>query len=163
MVGVFAAQEGYMKSLIPWRRGNRVFDQLNEEIAGLMQRFMGGPVEETGANVLTAWTPRVDVEETEKEIFVKVDLPGVDPKEVEITVVNDVLVLRGERKEEREEKKTNYHRVERFAGAFYREVMLPFGTDADKILATSSKGVITITVPKKPEVLPKKIAVKPQE
>jgi HSP20 family protein len=84
-------------------------------------------------------------------------------KDLVITVENNVLVLRGEKKEEKEEKKKNYHRLERFFGEFYREIPLPIGADTEKIAATSAKGVITITIPKKPEILPKKIAVKPCE
>jgi HSP20 family protein len=125
--------------------------------------FMFGPLEEVFKEPPAKWVPFVDVEETEKEILVKVDLPGVDPKDVDIAVVGGVLVVKGEKKEEKEEKEKNYHRLERFTGHFYREVLLPAGTDPDKILASSNKGVITITIPKKPEVLPKKIDVKPIE
>jgi HSP20 family protein len=112
---------------------------------------------------LETWAPRVDVEETEKEILVKADLPGVDAKNIDISVTNDVLALRGEKKEQHEEKKKNYHRIERFQGEFYREISLPPGADPDKIVATSGKGVVTITIPKRPGVLPRKIAVKAQE
>jgi HSP20 family protein len=104
----------------------------------------------------------VDVEETEKEIVVKADLPGVDPKDVEISVFDGSLVVKGEKKETKEEKKTNYHRVERFMGQFYREVPLPRGVDPEKIVAKSGQGVVTVTIPKKPEVLPKKVTIKPE-
>ncbi len=78
-------------------------------------------------------------------------------------MANGVLSLKGEKKEEKEEKKKNYHRVERFVGSFYRAIPLPAGADADKVVATTTKGVITVTVPKKAEMQPKKIAVKSQE
>jgi HSP20 family protein len=127
----------------------------------LFRRFFGEPVMEgNGHGPYTVWSPRVNVEETEKEILVTFDLPGVDAKELNITVENNILVLSGERKEEKEEKKRNYHRFERFFGEFYREVPLPIGADTEKIAATFTKGVVTITIPKKVEVLPKKIAVK---
>jgi HSP20 family protein len=73
------------------------------------------------------------------------------------------LVLRGEKQEEKKEEKKDFHRIERFVGQFYREIPLPTGTNPDKISATSSKGVVTITIPKKPEVQPKKIAVAAKE
>jgi HSP20 family protein len=101
------------------------------------------------------------MEETDKEIIVKADLPGVDPKAVEVSVQDGVLTVRGERKEEREEKKKNYRCVERFAGSFYRAVALPPGADAEKVTATSTNGVVMITIPKKPEAQPKKITVTP--
>ena len=153
-----------MRSLLT--RPRRVFgplESLRDDMDVLFRRFFGEPVMDESGNGFTAWCPRVDVEEAEKEIFVKVDLPGVDAKDLVITVENNVLVLRGEKKEEKEEKKKNYHRLERFFGEFYREIPLPLGADTEKIAATSAKGVITITIPKKPEILPKKIAVKPCE
>jgi len=152
-----------MRSLIPWsRRSERFFAPLRREMEDLFQRFVV-PLDETVFEAAQTWTPRVDVEETDKEIVVKVDLPGVEAKDVEVCVIDGLLVLKGEKKEEREEKGKNYHRTERFVGQFYREVPLPPGVDPEKIVATSSKGVVMVTVPKKPEVMPKKIAVKVAE
>jgi HSP20 family protein len=149
-------------ALRPWTAGFGMLDPFRREMEGLMEKFFG---DEAGNGMLAAaksWAPRVDVEETDKEILVKADLPGVDPKAVEISVENGTLVVRGEKKEEKEEKKKNYHRVERFAGSFYRAIPLPPGTDADKMTATSTNGVVTITIPKKPEAQPKKITVTPK-
>jgi HSP20 family protein len=137
-------------------------EELREEFGELMQRVFGEPLFGNGGKA-PVWAPRVDIAETEKEIVVKADLPGVETKDVEVSVMGESLVLRGERKEEREEKKKNYHRMERFVGQFYREIPLPAGTDPDKIVASSTKGVVTVTIPKKPEVQPKKIAVTPKE
>lgn len=143
-------------ALAPWRPSGLI-EPFRQEMETLFQRFFG---DETGNGCATkAWSPRVDVEETEKEFVVKADLPGVDPKAVEITVENGILSVRGEKEERKEEKKKNYHRVERFSGMFSRQISLPSGADADKVNATSSNGVITITVPKKPEAQPKKIAI----
>jgi HSP20 family protein len=138
-----------------------MFEPLRQEMEDLVQRFLQ-PFEEFGGAVQT-WAPRVDVEEADQEIVVKADLPGVDPKDIEISVAGGSLVVRGERKEEREEKKRGYRRTERFVGQFYREIPLPAAADPDKIAATSSKGVITITIPKKPESQPKKIAIKAKD
>jgi HSP20 family protein len=146
-------------AMAPWRSFGAI-GPFRQEMETLFDRFFG---EENGhGHALRTWTPRVDVEDTEKEIVVKADVPGVDPKAVEISIENGVLTVRGEKKEEKEEKKKGYHRVERFAGSFYRAVTLPPGADADKISATSANGVVTITVPKKPEAQPKRIAITPK-
>lgn len=151
-----------MTGLIPWRRGSLgALEELRGEMDRMLERFFGPAGEPEGNAGKPVWAPRIDVEETEKEVLVKADLPGVDPKDVEVSVIEGALVLRGEKKEEREEKKKNFHRMERFIGRFYREVPLPPGTDPEKISATSAKGVITVVIPKKPEAQPKKIAVKP--
>jgi HSP20 family protein len=136
-------------------------EDLREEFGELVQRFFGEPLVGNGGKV--SWAPRVDIAETDKEIVVKADLPGVEAKDVEVSVMGGAVILRGERKEEREEKKKNYHRTERFVGQFYREIPLPSGADPDKIVASSTKGVVTVTIPKKPEVQPKKITVTPKE
>lgn len=146
-------------TLTPYRRGANLFDSFRREMEDLFDRFVGdGP--QTGP--IAAWAPRVDVEETEKEFVVKADLPGVDPKDVDIQVVDNVLTLRGCKEEKKEERKKNYHRVERFSGQFYRAIGLPAGADADKVTATTGNGTVTVTIPKKAEAQPKKIAVQPK-
>ena len=151
-----------MNTLAPWTRGNGLLERLHGDMDRLFGRFFGEPFEEVMPTAKT-WAPRVDVEETEKEFLVKADLPGVEPKNVEVSMVDGSLVLKGERKEESEEKQKNYHRTERFVGEFYRMIPLPAGVDPDKISATCTKGVITVTIPKKPEVMPKKIPIKAVE
>ena len=152
-----------MRSLIPWHsRSSSLLEPFRQDIEDVFQRFFN-PGPENGNQALETWTPRVDIEDSDKEIVVKADLPGIDAKDVEVSVVHGALILRGEKKEEKKEEKKDYCRVERFVGQFYREIPLPTGTDANKIAASSSKGVVTITVPKKPEVQPKKITVTPQE
>lgn len=147
-------------ALSRWQPGFGMLEPFRNEMEDLMQRFFG----EEGGNGLAAhaWAPRVDVEETDKELLVKADLPGVDPKNVEISIESGVLTIRGERKEAKEEKKKNYHRVERFTGMFHRTIPLPAGVDAEKVTATSANGVITIAIPKRPEAQPKKITVTPK-
>jgi len=150
-----------MKTLVPWRQRNGgFFAPLRQEMEDVFARFFP-PLEETG--VAQPFMPRVDVEETEKEVLVRVDLPGVDPKDVEINYNEGNLILKGEKKEVHEEKKCNYHRMERFYGQFYRDIPLPVCVNPDKIVATCCKGVITVTIPKKLEAQPKKIVIKPAE
>jgi HSP20 family protein len=151
-----------MKSLIPYRRiDGGPLQFLRREMDNWIEHFFPETIREFGPVAMPEWSPRVDVEETEKELLVKADLPGVDPKDVEVSVMEGALVLRGEKKEVREDKKKNYHRVERFIGKFYREIPIPAGVDPDKIAATCGKGVVTVTIPKKPEIQAK-IPVKPE-
>ncbi len=148
-----------MTNLIPWTKN--AVESWRQEMENMFERVTGERL--PNGESLKMWAPRVDIEETDKEITVKADLPGVDPKDVEITVMGDVLTLSGEKKEEKEEKKKNFRRVERFEGKFYRQIALPAGADPDNVNATSSKGVITITIPKKVELQPKKVSVKVQD
>jgi HSP20 family protein len=105
--------------------------------------------------------PRVDVSETESEIKIEAELPGVDEKDVEVVVSDGRLTIKGEKKQEKEEKKKDYHMVERSYGSFARSITLPFEADPDKVRATFVKGVLNVTVPKPPEVKAKekKIAI----
>lgn len=148
-----------MKDLVPWRsRSSGPLVSLRHEMNDLFQRFFGEALD-GGEVAMEAWAPRVDMEESDKEIVIKADLPGVEPKDVEISIADNMLILKGEKKEEREIKKKNYHRTERFIGQFYRQIPLPPGADPEKVSASSSKGVITITVPKTMAAQPKKVAV----
>jgi HSP20 family protein len=151
-----------MKSLTPWfGKCGGPLEAFRQEMDEWTRRFFGAPLIEGAAP--QAWAPSVDITETDKEVVVKADLPGVDPKDVDVSVSDGSLILRGQKKGEREEKGKNFRRLERFEGEFYRELPLPAGVDADKISATCSKGVVTITVPKKPAVQPRKVDVKPQD
>lgn len=104
----------------------------------------------------------VDVYETDEEVVVKASLPGVKPDDVDISVTGDTLTIKGESKEEHEEKKPNYYRQERRYGTFQRALTLPVRVDADKASATFEHGVLALRLPKVPEVRPKTIAVKPK-
>ena len=106
------------------------------------------------------WCPAVDVSEDAKEILVSADLPGVDPKEVEITVKENILTLSGERKDEKEEKGESYHRVERTTGSFTRSFVLPSTVDETKVTAEYKDGVLRVHLPKREEAQPRKIQVK---
>jgi len=104
----------------------------------------------------------VDVYETDDEVVVKASLPGVKPEEIEISITGDTLTIKGETKEEHEEKKPNYYRQERRAGSFQRSLTLPVRVDADKADATFDDGVLHLRLPKVAEVRPKTIEVKPK-
>jgi len=104
----------------------------------------------------------VDLYETDDEVVVNASLPGVKAEDVEIAVTGDTLTIKGETKEEHEEKKPNYYRQERRYGAFQRVLTLPVRVDADKADATFEQGVLNLRLPKVPEVRPKTIEVKPK-
>lgn len=93
-------------------------------------------------------TPSMDIAETDKAFEVKAELPGIDEKDVEITVADGLLTIKGEKKDETEEKGKSFHRIERTYGGFQRALSVPANVDEDKISAEFSKGVLTITLPK---------------
>ena len=102
----------------------------------------------------------LDLYETDEEVVVKASLPGVKPEEVEISVTGDTLTIKGETKEEHEEKKPNYYRHERRYGSFQRALTLPVRVEADKANAVFEHGVLTLHLPKAADVRPKTIEVK---
>ena len=105
------------------------------------------------------WAPAVDIYEQDNNIVLKAELPGVDPKDVDIQLENNTLTLRGERKLDSEVKKENYHRVERAYGAFTRSFTLPAVVDQGKIKAEFKDGVLRVTLPKREEAKPKQIQI----
>jgi HSP20 family protein len=106
------------------------------------------------------WTPACDIYEDEEGVSLRFELAGVDPNDVEVRFENGVLTVKGERKLEREDKRENYHRVERQYGTFTRAFSLPGTVDAERIRAESKNGVLTIALPKKAEAKPRAIQVK---
>jgi HSP20 family protein len=150
-----------MRSLIPWRESH-LMEEARQEFDDMFRRYFGVQFE-GNRNGKGTWTPHVDVSETDKAVIVKADLPGVDPKDVEVMVEEGVLTIKGEKKEEHEEKQKNFHRMERFVGKFFRTLPLPAGADENHVTATTAKGVITITIPKKPGAHPKKVPIKDGE
>jgi HSP20 family protein len=105
------------------------------------------------------WAPAVDIYEQDNNIVIKAELPGVDPKDVDIRLDNNVLTLKGERKLDNEVKKENYHRVERAYGVFTRSFTLPNTVDANNIKAEFKDGVLRLTLPKREEAKPKQIQI----
>ena len=101
----------------------------------------------------------MDVAETDDAVIVKAEVPGVDPKDIEVTLTGGVLTIKGEKREEKEEKGKRTHRIERAYGAFSRSIDLPEGVDPDNITAECKDGVLTVTLPKKPEAKARQIKV----
>lgn len=117
------------------------------------------PARAREAAVPGAWEPAVDIYETDGEIFLKAEVPGVDKDRISIEVKDGVLTLSGERIFEKEVKEEQYHRMERAYGAFHRAFTLPSSVDADRVEATLRDGVLEVRLPKREEAKPKQIAV----
>ena len=112
-----------------------------------------------GSGRAQAWNPAVDIYENKDNVVVKAELPGIDPKEVEISVEDGTLYLKGERKSEEEEKRDGYQRLERAYGSFARAFSLPDSVDSEKVLAEYRDGLLTVTLPKREESKPKKVKI----
>jgi len=145
-----------MADLIPWRGE---IDRLRDEMDRLYERlfdwrpFRRFPME-------GEWVPWVDISETAKNIVVSAEIPGMEAKDIDVSLDGSVLTLRGERKHEKEEKEENYHRVERAYGSFFRSIQLPAEVDSSKVKASYKRGVLKITLPKVKKQESKKIEVK---
>ena len=108
------------------------------------------------------WSPLVDVIDKKDKIIAKAELPGVDKKDIKITLSDNTLTIRGERKEERETKKEDYYCCERVQGSYSRTIALPVEVDNTKIKASFKNGVLEVTLPKAEAVKPKEIEIKPE-
>jgi HSP20 family protein len=109
------------------------------------------------------WVPSIDVSDHENEILIRAEVPGLDPKDVDISVTGDTLTLSGEKKDEREEKDTGYYHSERYYGSFRREIPLPAGCDLNQITAEYDKGVLTVRVAKDKTAAPRRIEIARRE
>ena len=125
-----------------------------------MEDMFGRPLRWPWGDGERGWAPAVDMIDRKDEIVLRADLPGLDEKDIEVTVQDGSLTVRGERKEEKEEKKEDYYCSERSYGAFTRTLMLPEGVDRDGVKATFTKGVLEVHLPKAKEAKGTKIEVK---
>ena len=140
----------------PWNLFEKMQDELNR--MGVLTR---DTIEGDNSHIVTStWRPAVDIREEPNRFVILADLPGVDPKDIEITMDKGVLTIKGERVSEKEEAKEGYQRVERMHGTFYRRFSLPDTADAEHIEAHGRNGVLEIVLPKHADVQPRKISVK---
>ncbi|MEW5424063.1 Hsp20/alpha crystallin family protein [Amorphus sp. 3PC139-8] len=164
-----------ISDLIPWGRdrnevarqqgdGDNPLLNLQRDINRVFDDFWSRFDRSAGVSngLLSVTGPRTDVTETDEAVDVSVELPGMDEKDIDVSLSDDVLTIRGEKKAEREEKKKGYYLAERSYGSFYRSIPLPPGVDSEKAEAQFKKGVLTVTLPKTPEAQAKvrKIEVK---
>jgi HSP20 family protein len=134
---------------------------MNQWRRDLERAFSGGWGEGAASNGVTAaaWMPAVDIKEEHDAYVVRADLPGVDPKDIELHMENSVLTLRGERRSENIQKQDNYQRLERVTGTFYRRFTLPDTADAEHISAKTANGVLEVRIPSSEKALPRRIEV----
>jgi HSP20 family protein len=140
------------------REMNRLFDNMFTGFS----LSSSAPMERGTAQT---FSPRVDVSETDKEIKVSAELPGMEEKDIDVSLTRDTLTIKGEKKGETEEKGKDYYRMERSYGSFTRSIPIPVEVDTDKVEATFKKGVLDITLPKTEKAIgqTKKIAVKSKQ
>ena len=143
------------------------FGTLRSEMDRLFDSFMGGlptfpSMFGAGGTRAFALSPSMDVKETDKEIVVETELPGLEEKDISLTVHNGILTIQGEKKLDYDEEKENYHVMERRYGSFQRSLRLPETVDDTKIDARFDNGVLKVTLPKRPELTreQRKIAIK---
>jgi len=127
---------------------------LRDEMNRLFNRTVG-----EGVSSGSAWTPAVDIFDTDQAIVLRAELPGLTPEDIDIEIDDNVLTLKGERRFEETVQEGRYYRLERAYGHFQRNVTLPQGVKADEISASFDNGVLSVQVPKAEEVRPRKIAV----
>jgi HSP20 family protein len=148
------------------REWEHPYSSFQREMNRLFDNFFSGsnlslwaPFEREAAQV---FTPHVDVSETDGEIKVSAELPGMDEKDIDVSLTRDTLTIKGEKKEEKEEKGKDYYRMERSYGSFTRSIPLPVEVNTDKVEATFNKGVLCVTLPKTATAIEKtkKIAVR---
>jgi len=145
-------------NIVPWKP----FDELTtlrREMDSLWDRFFPeAPFHER--LVTHEWLPTIDLKETKDKLVITAELPGLEVKDVELTLTEDILTIRGEKKAEKEEKDEHRFFVERYYGAFERKIKLPALVKPDKIDATFQKGILTINLPKSEEAKKREIKIK---
>ncbi len=158
--------------LMPWKKkedavvrggeGSSALGLFRSEMNRLMDRFFENPwslLDEDAFPPAFGWAPSFDVTDGEKDVTVRAEIPGVDPKDVEVTVSGTLLTISGEKKESREEKGENVRRSECGYGAFRRSVELPEGALADQVTAEHANGILTVRVAKSKAAAAKRIPV----
>ena len=137
----------------PWRLVNRLHRDLD--------RLINAPAGTTDddANALGAWIPAMDIREEDKQWVLHADLPGVDPESIDVTLEQGVLTIRGRRTLTKRDEEHGFRRVERVSGEFFRRFSLPDTADSDSVKARHANGVLEVTIPKQPQVMPRRISV----
>ncbi|MCO6412356.1 MAG: Hsp20/alpha crystallin family protein [Thiogranum sp.] len=139
----------------PWG----LMNQLHHEIDRLFDTRVGRPGESDGQLATSDWVPAVDIREESDRYVIHADVPGVNPADIEVNMVDGVLSIKGERKSESREERGGYKRMERVRGSFFRRFSLPDTVNADAISAKVADGVLEIVIPKQEKVQPRRIQV----
>ncbi len=145
-----------LRDVTPWHT-DKDFEVMHREIDRMFNCFHSDAHDEEASKTLM---PAVDIVERENDFNIKLELPGVEKKDVKITVQNNILTIKGEKKQENEKEGEDYHRVERSYGIFQRSFTLPSSVNSENIDASYDNGVLTLSVPKLEEPKPKETEVK---
>ena len=150
--------------LTTWKPRNdfmplRDFERMTREMDRFWDSFLEGGLRKRGEKT-DEWFPALDISETKNDIVVKTEIPGLDQKDIDISLSDGVLTIKGEKKQEKESEKENYHLVERSYGTFIRSVRLPQEVQSNKINASYKNGVLKVTLPKSAETKKKEIKIK---
>ena len=145
-----------MFEMVPWRRYRTALARPRKDLFHWFLEDHDLPGFGTGER---EWMPPFDVSETEGEIIVKAELPGMKVEDIDITLTDGLLTIKGERKMEKEDKRENYHRIERRFGSFSRSFTLPADVDSAKVEATLKNGILYLILPKHEAAKPKKISI----
>ena len=141
-----------MRALVP----DGGMTSFRKEMDRFLERFWDA--EETPID--GAWNPRVDLSETQEALMLKAEMPGIEPKDLQLTIENGIITLQGEKRNESEEKGERYYRTERNYGTFVRSLRLPANVDATKVTALFKNGVLTVTMPKAADALGTTVPIK---
>ena len=149
-----------MKNLMPWRRRDREMTPFRKGMDDFFDRFFRNPVL-SGGGIFSDhnWYPSVDVSEGKKEIMVKAEIPGVDRKDIDISLDGRLLTIKGQKKHEKEESEEHYHRVESSYGYYQRTIELPAEVDSSQVDATYKDGILKMKLKKAKPAETKKIAI----
>ena len=134
-------------------------EKARSETDRLLDTFLFGTPQKRDFREEVEWLPAVDVAETKDEIVVNAEVPGMDPKEFDISLSEGTLTIKGEKKQEKEEKEKNYHLIERSHGSFTRSILLPTDVQSEKISASYKDGILKITLPKSEEAKKREIKI----
>jgi HSP20 family protein len=147
-----------MMDLVPWKPFQEELASMRKEMERLWDRFFS----ETplAKSLAKGWQPTADLTETKDAIVVKAELPGMESKDIDVTISGDILTVKGEKEKEEEKKDEKYHYNERYRGYFERSFRLPAEVQKDKVEAAFDKGILTIILPKTAEAKTKEIVVK---
>jgi len=148
------------KDLVRYREPFQELDRMRRDMDRLWDSFFEDRPMVRRGDWMGEWMPSLDLSETKNEFVVKAEVPGMTPKDIDISLSEGILTIRGEKKQEKEEKEENYHFVERSYGSFSRSIRLPGEVHSDKIKAAYKDGILRVTLPKTEETKKKEIKIK---
>ena len=137
-----------MFDLLPFKRRSNVPNTISDMDDMIRRMWYGFPFHNLQEDTDIGWSPRLDVSETDEAMEIVADLPGMEKKDIKVSLEEDLLIIKGERKEEKESKDKHYHTIERRSGSFYRAVRLPVEVEIEKSQANFKDGVLTLKLPK---------------